>query len=170
LPIVNRHLLGRTLATAETQLSDSPGFFFAAMTAKRTLQNSASKEGFGTAMSKKTSGPELHCLVIRPDSSGGRGGHAKVEAQVGATRNETTTQLISKGVASSKGLAMNPNGRGRFDNESPDGGADEWDVPLRVQAPMAGVGDVGRGNNHEEINRASLSLGSDTENLEKCMS
>jgi hypothetical protein len=86
------------------------------------------------------------------------------EAQVGATRNKTTTHFISEGVASSKGLAMNPNGRGRFDNESPGGGAGERDVPLMVQVPVAGVGDDGPGNDNEE-NLASLSLGSDTEYL-----
>jgi hypothetical protein len=62
---------------------------------------------------------------------------------------------------------MNPNGRGRFDNESPGGGAGERDVLLMVQAPVAGVGDVGLGNDDEEINLASLSLGSDTEYLAK---
>jgi hypothetical protein len=89
------------------------------------------------------------------------------EAQVGATRNKTTTHFISEGVASSKGLAMNPNGRGRFDNESPGGGAGERDVPLMVQVSVAGVGDVGLGNNDKWINLASLSLGSDTEYLAK---
>jgi hypothetical protein len=162
LPIVNRHLLGQTLVTAEKQLSDPPGFFLSAMTAKRTFQNSASKERLGTASSRMTSGPELHCLVIRPDSSGGCGSHAKVEAQVGATRNKTTTQLIPEGSESSKGLQMNPNGRGRIDNESYDGGAGEQDVPLRVQAPMAGVWGVGRSKDDDEINLASISFGSDT--------
>jgi hypothetical protein len=104
LPIVSRHLLGLTLATAETQLSDPPGLFFAAITAKGTLRNSASKEGLVTALSRRTSGPELHCLVSRLDSSGGRGGRAKVEAQVGATRKEISTWFISEGVASSMAL------------------------------------------------------------------
>jgi hypothetical protein len=36
-----------------------------------------------------------------------------------------------------------------------------------VQAPVAGVGNVGHGNDYEEINRDSLSLGSDTEYMEK---
>jgi hypothetical protein len=154
LPIVDRHLLGRTLATAE-------------MTTKRTLRKSASEEGLGTALARKTSGPELYRLVIRPDSFGGRGGHAKVEAWVGATRSEKTTHFISEGVASSKGLAMNPNGRGRFGGESPDGAVCGRDVPLMVQVPVAGVGDVGRGNDDEKMNIASLSLGSDTEYLAK---
>jgi hypothetical protein len=90
-----------------------------------------------------------------------------VEADVGAIRNKTTTQLISEDVASHKGLATNPNGRDRFDNESPDGGAGERVIQLRVQASVAGVGDVGWGNNDEEINSASLSLGSDTECMKK---
>jgi hypothetical protein len=165
LPIVNRHLLEQTLATAKTQLSDPLGFFFADMTAKRTLRNWASDEGLGTTLAKKTNVPELHRLVIQPDSSGGCGGHAKVETQVGTTRNKTTTHFISEGFASSKGLAMNPNGRGRFDNDSQDGGAGERDV--MVQVPVAGAGDVGRGNDEKEINLASLSLGSDTEYLAK---
>jgi hypothetical protein len=62
---------------------------------------------------------------------------------------------------------MNPNGRGRFDGELPNGGAGERDVPLMVQVPVAGVGDVGQGNDDEEINLASLRLGSDTEYLAK---
>jgi hypothetical protein len=57
---------------------------------------------------------------------------------------------------------MNLNGRGRFDNKSPDGGAGEQNVPLRVQAPVAGVG-----NDDEEINLASLSFGSDRGYLAK---
>jgi hypothetical protein len=80
-----------------------------------------------------------------------------VESQVGATRNKTATQFISESVASSKGLAMNPNGGGRFDNELPNGGAGERDVLRRVQAPVTGVGD-----DDEEINLVSLSFSSDT--------
>jgi hypothetical protein len=44
LPIVDSHLLGQVLATAETQLSDPLEFFFAAMPAERTPQKSASKK------------------------------------------------------------------------------------------------------------------------------
>jgi hypothetical protein len=62
---------------------------------------------------------------------------------------------------------MNPNERGRFGGKSPDGGAGERNVPLMVQVPVAGVGDVGQGNDDEKINLASLSLGSDTEYLAK---
>jgi hypothetical protein len=137
------------------------------MPAKCIWRKSASEEGLGNASARKTSGPELHCLVIQPDSSGGRGGHTRVEAQVGATRNETTIHFISEGVASSKGLAVNPNRKGRFHNKLPDGEAGEQNIPLVVQAPVAGVGDVGWGNDDEEINLASLSLGSDTEYLER---
>jgi hypothetical protein len=121
------------------------------MTTKRTSRNSASEERLGTALLRKTSGPELHCLVIRPNSSGGRGGHAKVKSQVGKTRYKTTTQLIPEGSASS-----------RFYHELSDRGAGERDVPLRVQAPMARVGGVGRSKDDDEINLASLSFGSDT--------
>jgi hypothetical protein len=137
--------------------SEGGSFDDNAMTAKSTLRNLESKKGLGTALSGKTSKPELHCLVIRPDSSGGRGGHAGMRAQVGAKRNVTITQFIPEGVASTKKLATNPNGRGRFDNESPDREAGERDVPLRVQAPVAGVG-----NDDKEIGLASLSLGKDT--------
>jgi hypothetical protein len=57
------------------------------------------------------------------DPSGGRGCHAEVKAQTGATRDATTTHLISdeqeskdvSGVAPSKGLAMSPKKKGRFD-------------------------------------------------------
>jgi hypothetical protein len=125
----------------------------------------ASEEGLGTASARRTSGPRLHRLVIQPDSSGGCGGHAKVEAQVEATRNETTTHFISEGITSSKGLAMNPNRKGGFDNKSPDGETGEQDITPVVQAPVAGMGDVGRGNDDEEINLASLSFGSDTKKL-----
>jgi hypothetical protein len=38
-------LLGQVLATAETQLSDPPGFFFAAMPSECTPQKSASNDG-----------------------------------------------------------------------------------------------------------------------------
>jgi hypothetical protein len=68
---------------------------------------------------------------------------------------------------SSKGLSINPNRKGGFDNKLPDGKAGEQDIPLVVQAPVAVMGDVGRGNDDEKINLASLSLGSDTEYLER---
>jgi hypothetical protein len=60
---------------------------------------------------------------------------------------------------------MNPNEKIRFDNKSPDGGAGERDVSPVVQAPVDDMEDVGRGNDEEEINLASLSFGSDTEYL-----
>jgi hypothetical protein len=104
LPIVDRHLLGRVLATAETQLSDPSGFFFAAMPTKRTPQKLASKKKFEAASARKM---RLQLAAktdasgeIRPDGSmeaaktaeegsqiqpescpsRGREGHAEVEA------------------------------------------------------------------------------------------
>jgi hypothetical protein len=135
------------------------------MPAKRTLQKLASEEGLGTASARRTSRRELHCLVIQPDPSGGHGGHAKIEAQVGATRNETTTHFISEGVAPSKGLATNLNRKGGFDNKLPNGEAGERDIPIVVQAPVADMGDVGWGNDDKEINLASLKFGYDTEKI-----
>jgi hypothetical protein len=119
----------------------------------------------GTASARRTSRPELHCLVIHPDPSWGRGGHAKVKAQVGATRKATTTHFISEGVAPSKGLAINLSGGAGFDNKLPGGGASERHVPPVVQTPVDDIKDDGRGNDGEDINLASLSLGSDTEKL-----
>jgi hypothetical protein len=60
---------------------------------------------------------------------------------------------------------MNPNIKGVFDNKSLDGEAGERDIPPVVQAPVAGMEDVGQGNDDEEINLASLSFGLDTEKL-----
>jgi hypothetical protein len=100
---------GTSPRSAEQQLSTPTEFFFAAMPAKCTSLKSASEEVLGTASARKTSGPKLHRLVIQLDSSGGCGGHGKVEAQVGATKKESTTYFISEGVASSKGLATNLN-------------------------------------------------------------
>jgi hypothetical protein len=54
LPMVDSHSLGQVLATAETQLSDPPGFFFAAMRPKRTPQKSASKKKLEAASARKT--------------------------------------------------------------------------------------------------------------------
>jgi hypothetical protein len=48
LPIV-KTLLGLVLATAETHLSDPPGFFFAAMPNEGTPQGAASKKKFQAA-------------------------------------------------------------------------------------------------------------------------
>jgi hypothetical protein len=56
-------------------------------------QQSSSMNNVMTALSRKTSGMELHCLVIRPDSSVGHGGHAKMGAQVRAKRYVTTTEV-----------------------------------------------------------------------------
>jgi hypothetical protein len=62
---------------------------------------------------------------------------------------------------------MNPNGRSRFDNESPNRGVSQLGVPLGLQAPMIGVLGVERGSDDDEINLASLSPGSDTVYLKK---
>jgi hypothetical protein len=109
----------------------------------------------------------------KPDPSGGRGGHTEVKAQTGATRDTTTANLISDeqesevtlGVGPSKGLAMSPKKKGRFDQKSPDGDTGERHVPPEVQAPVDDMEDVGLGNDGEENNLASHSFGSDTENL-----
>jgi hypothetical protein len=60
---------------------------------------------------------------------------------------------------------MGPNRKVKFDNESPDGKTGEQGVQPVVQGPVGGMKDVGRGNDGEEINLASLSFGSDTEYL-----
>jgi hypothetical protein len=99
------------------------------------------------------------------DSSGGRGGHAGGKAQTEGKRNATTTHFISEDVAPSKGLTMSPNKKGKFDNELPKGETGEQGVQPVVQAPVEDMEDVGPGNDGEEINLASLSLGSDTEKL-----
>jgi hypothetical protein len=78
-----------------------------------------------------------------------------------------TTHFISEDVASSKGLSMNPKRKGRFHNKLPDGKAGERNILLVVQAPVAGLGNVGQGNDDEQIKLASLSLCSDTEYLER---
>jgi hypothetical protein len=64
---------------------------------------------------------EGNWIQPEPGSTRVRGGHARVEAQTGETRNATTTHFISEGVAPSKGLTMSPNRKGKFDDESPDG-------------------------------------------------
>jgi hypothetical protein len=104
---------------------------------------------------------------IQPERgpSRGRGGHAGVEDQTGETRNATTTHFISEGVAPSKGLTMSLNKKGKFDNELPNGETGEQGVQPGVQAPVDVMENVGQGNELEEINLASLSLGSATEKL-----
>jgi hypothetical protein len=54
LPIVDSHLLGRTIAIAKTQLSDPPGFFFAAMPPKRTPVKSVSDKRVEPTSVRKT--------------------------------------------------------------------------------------------------------------------
>jgi hypothetical protein len=176
LPIVNSHSLGRVLASAETQLSDPPVFFFAAMPPKRTPQKSVNKKQSEAASARKTrfcartqlaaktadlgeicpdgsveavkTAEEGSQIQPEPDPSGSRGGHAGVKAQTGAT------------VAPSQRLTTSPRKKGRFDQKSPDRHTGELHV-----LPGHGMEDVGRGNNGEENNLASCSFGSDTEYL-----
>jgi hypothetical protein len=54
-----------------------------------------------------------------------------------------------------------------LDNKLPNGKPGEWNILPVVKAPVAGVEDVGQGNDDEEINLASLSLGSDSGHLER---
>jgi hypothetical protein len=97
----------------------------------------------------------------------------EVKPQTGATRDATTTHLISDeqesvdtwGVAPSKGLAMNLKKKGRFDQKSPDGDTGKRHVPPGVRAPVDGMEGVGRGNDGDKNNLASLSFGSHTEYL-----
>jgi hypothetical protein len=113
-PIVDSHLLGRVLATAKTQLRDPPGFLFAVMPPKCTPQKSESKKKLEAASARKTRAQ----LAAKTADSGeicsdrlmeatktaeegsqiqpeGRGGHAEVEAQTGATRDAATAHSIS---------------------------------------------------------------------------
>jgi hypothetical protein len=75
LPIVDSHLLGRVLATAETQLSGPPGFFFAAMPSEHTPQKLASKKKFEAASARKRRAKQAAKMAasveIRPDGSMG---------------------------------------------------------------------------------------------------
>jgi hypothetical protein len=109
LPIVDSHSLGQVLATAETLLSDLPGFFFAAMPTKRTPQKLASNKKVEATLVRKTRAKTAASGEILPDGSmeaaktaeegrqiqpepgpsGGRGGHAEVKAQTGAMRDAT---------------------------------------------------------------------------------
>jgi hypothetical protein len=57
---------------------------------------------------------------------------------------------------------MSPKKKGRFDQKSPDRDTDERHVPPEVRAPVDDMEDVGRDNDGEENNLASLSFGSDT--------
>jgi hypothetical protein len=119
LPIVDSHSLGQVLATAETQLSGPPGFFFAAMPTKRTPQKSAGKKKLEAALTRKKrtqlaaktdafkdicpdgsmdstkTAEEGSQIKPEPGPSGGHGGHAEVEAQTRATRDPVTDHLLS---------------------------------------------------------------------------
>jgi hypothetical protein len=115
--------------------------------------------------------------VIQPEPgpSGGCGGHAevKIKAQTKATRDAPPDPLISdnhgskdnSGVAESKGLVTSLKKKGKFDQKLPDGDTGEQHVPHEVQASVDDMKDVGRGNDGEGNNLASLSFGSDTEYL-----
>jgi hypothetical protein len=119
LPIVDSHWLGRVLATAEAQLHDPPGFFFAAMPTECTPQKSASDKKLEAASVSKTRAQLAANTAasgaicqdgsmeaaktaeeksqIRPElgPSGGCGDHAEVDAQTGATRDTATNHLLS---------------------------------------------------------------------------
>jgi hypothetical protein len=199
LPIVNSHLLGRVLATAETQLSGPPGFFFAAMPTECTPQRLAGKKKLEAASARKTraklAAETAASGEIRPDGSiraaktaeegsqiqpepgpsGGCGGQTevKIEAQTKVTRDAAPDHLLSdnpgsednSGVAESQRLVTSPKKKGKFDQKLPEGDTGERHVPPEVQASVDDMGDVGRGNDGEGNNLASLSFGSDTEYL-----
>jgi hypothetical protein len=57
---------------------------------------------------------------------------------------------------------MSPKKKGRFDQKSPEKDTGERHVPPEVRAPVDDMEDVGRDNDGEENNLASLSFGSDT--------
>jgi hypothetical protein len=110
-----------------------------------------------------------------PGPSRGCGGHAevKIEAQTRATKDAATNYLLSdnqgsednSGVAESYDLIASPKKKGKFNQKLADGDTGERHVPPAVQASVDDMEDVGGGNDGEENNLASLSLGSDTEYL-----
>jgi hypothetical protein len=132
LPIVNSYSLGQTLATAETQLSDPPGFFFAAMPLKRTPIKLASEKRLEAALVRKTreqlAAKTADLGEIRPDGSekdantaeegsqtrpepapsGGPGGPAEIGAQTGATREAATAHLVTDNQESKDALGVAP--------------------------------------------------------------
>jgi hypothetical protein len=111
----------------------------------------------------------------RTGPSGGCGGHTevKIEAQTKVTRDAAPDHLLSdnpgskdnSGVAESQRLVTSPKKKGKFDQKLPEGDTGERHVPPEVQASVDDMGDVGRGNDGEGNNLASLSFGSDTEYL-----
>jgi hypothetical protein len=114
---------------------------------------------------------------IQPETgpSGGCGGHAevKIEAQTKATRDAAPNHILSddhwsednSGVAESQGLVTSLKKRGKFVQKLPNGDTGERHVPPEVQASVDDMEDVGRSNEGEGNNLASLSFGSDTEYL-----
>jgi hypothetical protein len=85
----------------------------------------------GSVEDAKTAKEESQ-IQPEPVPSRGRGGHAEVKAQTGATRDVATAHLVSdnqesedaSGVAPSKGLTTSPKKKGRFDQKEPDGDTD----------------------------------------------
>jgi hypothetical protein len=137
LPIVVSHLLGQTIAIAETQLSDPPGFFFVAMPPKRTPVKSVSDKRVEPTSARKTraqlAAETTDSEEIRPDNlgkdagameegsqipwgpgpSGGRGGQLGVGAQTGVTRDAATAHLVSDNQESEDTLSIGPSKRFR---------------------------------------------------------
>jgi hypothetical protein len=56
LPVVDSISKGRILAQAETQISDQPGFFFAAMPIQRTPRSNGKSKANLSASSRKRKG------------------------------------------------------------------------------------------------------------------
>jgi hypothetical protein len=130
---LSKNSLGQVLATAETQISDQPGFFFAAMPNKRTPQKSASKKKLEAASARKTraklaaamaasgeicpegligaaqTAEEGSQIQPEPGPSGGCGGHAEVtiKARTRATKDPATDHLLSddQGSEDNSGIA-----------------------------------------------------------------
>jgi hypothetical protein len=108
-----------------------------------------------------------------PGTSGGGGGQTevKIKARTRATRDAAPDHLLSddhrskdnSGVAESQDLITSPKKKGKFVQKSADGDTGERHIPPEVQASVDNKEGVGRGNDGEENNLASLSFGSDTE-------
>jgi hypothetical protein len=132
---------------------------------RRRSQRTGRKR-LGAASVRRTTIPEEICLdglmestktmeagnKVQPKwgPSERRGSHAGVKAQIREPR---------------KGLTMDLNRKGKFDNELPNGKIGEQGVQPGMQEPEGGIKNACRGNNGEEINLFSLSFGSDTEYL-----
>jgi hypothetical protein len=110
-----------------------------------------------------------------PGPSGGCGGHAevKIEARTKATRDAVPDHLLSdnhgskddSGVAESQDLITSRKKKGKFDQKLADRDTGERHVPPEVQASVDDMEGVGRGNDGEGNNLASLSFGLDREYL-----